>query len=194
MSVASTIDKLKDEMQAANIKPECGLGMEMFLFSSTLMPVVNVDLLVTNTNHEVLLAWRDDPHAGTGWHIPGGCVRFKEKLTDRVQKTAIAELGVEVFCQPEPIRVFEIFLDDYREGLADQNERTHFITLVFACKMKNESGPLEREKNFYEGRQGYLKWFTELPENLLNVQQCYKNSWEEIRQKLWQDDAWLYCV
>ena len=137
MSVASTIDKLKDEMQAANIRPECGLGMEMFLFSSTLMPVVNVDLLVTNTNHEVLLAWRDDLHAGTGWHIPGGCVRFKEKLTDRVQKTAIAELGVEVFCQPEPIRVFEIFLDDYREGFADQNERTHFITLVFACKMKN---------------------------------------------------------
>lgn len=185
MSVVSAIDKLKDEMLTAGIKPENGLGTEMFLFSSTLMPVVNVDLLVTNSKHEVLLAWRDDPHAGTGWHIPGGCVRFKEKLVDRVQKTAIAELGTEVICWSEPIKVFEIFSDDYREGLQNQNERAHFITLVFACKLKDGIESLEREKSIFEGRPGYLKWFTELPENFLSVQQCYKENWTEISKKLW---------
>lgn len=89
MSVTSAIDNLKDEMQKAGIKSENGLGTELFLFSSTLIPVVNVDLLLTNSKHEILLAWRDDPHTGKGWHIPGGCVRFKEKLMDCVQKTAI---------------------------------------------------------------------------------------------------------
>ncbi len=78
MSVTSAIDNLKDEMQKAGIKSENGLGTELFLFSSTLIPVVNVDLLLTNSKHEILLAWRDDPHTGKGWHIPGGCVRFKE--------------------------------------------------------------------------------------------------------------------
>lgn len=185
MSVLTAIDKLKDEMLTAGIKPENGLGTEMFLFSSTLMPVVNVDLLVTNPKHEVLLAWRDDPHAGTGWHIPGGCVRFKEKLIDRVQKTAIDELGTEVICQPEPIKVFEIFSDNYREGLKDQNERAHFITLVFACKLKDETASLEREKSIYEGKAGCLKWFAELPYDLLNVQRCYKENWNEISKRLW---------
>ena len=47
MSVTSAIDNLKDEMQKAGIKSENGLGTELFLFSSTLIPVVNVDLLLT---------------------------------------------------------------------------------------------------------------------------------------------------
>lgn len=64
MSVTSAIDNLKDEMQKAGIKSENGLGTELFLFSSTLIPVVNVDLLLTNSKHEILLAWRDDPHTG----------------------------------------------------------------------------------------------------------------------------------
>ena len=66
MSVTSAIDNLKDEMQKAGIKSENGLGTELFLFSSTLIPVVNVDLLLTNSKHEILLAWRDDPHTGKG--------------------------------------------------------------------------------------------------------------------------------
>ena len=109
MSVASAIDNLKDEMQKVGIKSENGLGTELFLFSSTLMPVVNVDLLVTNPKHEILLSWRDDSHTGKGWHIPGGCVRFKEKLMDRVQKTAIAELEAGVVCQPEQLRFLRYF-------------------------------------------------------------------------------------
>lgn len=184
MRVTTAIDKLKDEMQAGDINPENGLGTELFLLSSTLMPVVNVDLLVTNSKREILLTWRDDPHAGTGWHIPGGCVRFREKLIDRVQKTAITELGAEVICQPEPVKVFEMFSDEYREGLEDQNERAHFITLTFDCKLKDATIPLEQEKSIYDGKPGYLKWFAELPDNLLTVQECYRESWVEISGKL----------
>ena len=150
MSVTSAIDNLKDEMQKAGIKSENGLGTELFLFSSTLMPVVNVDLLVTNPKHEILLSWRDDSHTGRGWHIPGGCIRFKERLMDRVQKTAIAEFGAEIVCRPEPIKVFEIFTNHYRDEIEDQKERVHFITLVYDCKFKDETMLLEHQKAEYD--------------------------------------------
>ena len=185
MSITSAIDSLKNKMLAADIQPENGLGTELFLFSSTLMPVVNVDLLVSNEKREILLAWRDDPHTGTGWHIPGGCIRFREKLADRIHKTAISEFGTEVSFNPEPIKVFEIFSNECREKIEDQRERAHFITLVFACKLDaKKTIPLELERSAYAGKPGYLKWFSKLPDNLLSVQKCYRESWSEIREKL----------
>ena len=83
------------------------------------------------------------------------------------------------------IKVFEIFSDDYREGVKNQNERAHFITLVYVCRFKDETMLLERQKPEYESKPGYLKWFSELPEDLLDVQECYRESWPDISKKLW---------
>ena len=70
------------------IKPEEGLGEDLFLLVSSLVPIVNVDLLVYNDKGQFLLTWRDDPHCGCGWHIPGGCVRFKETCEERIRKVS----------------------------------------------------------------------------------------------------------
>ena len=59
------------------IHPEQGLGEELFLTVSSLVPIVNVDLLVYNDKGQFLLTKRDDPYCGRGWHVPGGCIRFK---------------------------------------------------------------------------------------------------------------------
>lgn len=172
-------------MQKEGIKSENGLGTELFLFSSTLIPVVNVDLLLTIQSMRFCLRGEMILTLARGGHIPGGCVRFKEKLMDRVQKTAITEFGEEVICRPEPIKVFEIFTSRYRDEIEDQKERAHFITLVYACKFKDETMLLERQKAEYDSKPGYLKWFSELPGDLLDVQKCYRESWTEISKKLW---------
>ena len=104
---------------------------------------------------------------------------------DCVQKTAITEFGAEVICRPKPIKVFEIFTSRYRDEIEDQKERAHFITLVYACKFKDETMLLERQKAEYDSKPGYLKWFSELPGDLLDVQKCYRESWTEISKKLW---------
>lgn len=104
-------------------------------------------LLVTNPKHEILLSWRDDSHTGRGWHIPGGCIRFKERLMDRVQKTAIAEFGAEIVCRPEPIKVFEIFTNHYRDEIEDQKERVHFITLVYGLRFARIYWYLRRRRS-----------------------------------------------
>lgn len=185
MSIKSAIQTVKSEMDKAGIVPENGLGKDLFLFSSTLTPIVNVDLLVTNEEHQILLAWRDDPHTGTGWHIPGGCIRFMETAEERIQRTAQAELGTMVRYHAAPIQVFEIFSCGVREEITDQRERAHFITLAYECHL-----PVGVcwKNNKQAGEPGYLQWFETLPENLLEVQSCYRAKWGEISQKLWRKE------
>lgn len=176
MSVESAIECLRKAMNDDGIDAKRGLGIDLFHFASTLMPVVNVDLLVINDNHEILLSWRDDEHCGRGWHIPGGCIRLGETFYERIQKTALAELGSEVETNGTPIEVFEIFTSEYRPNISNQNERSHFVTLVFLCRLPEGYHVEEKPENV----PGCLKWFRELPHDLVNVQNCYKDKWSQI--------------
>ncbi|HSV43361.1 MAG TPA: NUDIX hydrolase, partial [Candidatus Bathyarchaeia archaeon] len=45
-----------------------GLPQDIFFFASRITPMVNVDLLIKDNRNRMLLAWRDDEFAGTGWH------------------------------------------------------------------------------------------------------------------------------
>lgn len=182
MSIGERIAEMKAEMQKTQIDPAKGLGTELFMFASTLMPVVNVDLLVTNIQGEILLSWRDDPHCGKGWHVPGGCIRLNETFETRIQKTALAELGAKVWFNPAPIGVYEIFSSEHRAGIADQRERAHFITLAFHCRLA-EDYQIKPERTVPD-KVGSLRWFPDLPDNLLTAQQCYRDHWNEIRERL----------
>lgn len=181
MSSIQAIAALKEEMEREGIRPENGLGEDLFLFSSTLMPVVNVDLLVVNEKGQVLLTWRDDPHCGTGWHIPGGCIRFGETAMERAEKTAQQEFGCGVRLEPEILHVFEIFTRHERP-IKDQNERSHFVTLVLSGLAPAD---LDTENQTVQpGQPGFMKWFSTLPDELLQVQNCYREQWETIQRKL----------
>ena len=48
-----------------------GLEEEIFIAVSTIIPIVNVDLLILDSQNHILLSWRDDVYFGKGWHIPG---------------------------------------------------------------------------------------------------------------------------
>lgn len=134
MSLTTAIENLKQEMVTAGIEQENGLGTELFHFSSTLAPVVNVDLLITDDDGRVLLSWRNDGQTGSGWHVPGSCIRFRETLEEAIQRCAQSELGTEVEHSMEPIKVYEFHWKSYRTDVTDQRERAHFITLTYACK------------------------------------------------------------
>lgn len=156
----------------SDIHPEKGLGKELFLQVSSLVPIVNVDLLVYNEKGQFLLTWRDDPHCGTGWHIPGGCIRFKETCATRIKKVAEQELGIKnILFEKEPIKVFEIINHEHRD-IENQNERGHFITLVYKCYAPiGFTTDCQKQK---QGEVGYMKWFDHLPDDLLRIQSCYK--------------------
>ena len=155
-----------------NIHPEQGLGEELFLQISSLVPIVNVDLLVFNDRGKFLMTMRDDPHCGKGWHVPGGCVRFKETCEERIRKVALRELGItQITFDKDPIKVFEIIENEHRP-IENQNERAHFITLVYKCYVNNTYEI--NNANLTEEDAGYVKWFDKLPDDLLSIQNCYR--------------------
>ena len=146
------------------VNPMQGLPEEVFLFASRITPMVNVDLLIQDETGRTLLAWRNDGHTGCGWHVPGGIIRFKEKLETRIQKVAETEIGTNLEYNPEPIAVNQIILE--------QNTRGHFISFLYKCFLSKDFTP--ENKGLTNTDAGYLQWHNTCPDNLLEVQSIYR--------------------
>jgi colanic acid biosynthesis protein WcaH len=143
-----------------------GLPEDVFLFVSSLTPMVNVDLLIQDENGRTLLTWRDDDHYEAGWHIPGGVIRFKETAASRIVATARDELQAEVSFNSVPLAIEEYILPNRRS-------RGHFISLLYACRLV--TGPDHRSQ--FRGdtpNRGEWAWHTRCPSNLIAVQERYK--------------------
>lgn len=173
-----TITELANKLREMEIDAHQGMPEELFLFISGVMPIPNVDLMITNEKNQLLLSWRDDPYFGKGWHIPGGCIRYGESMHERVQKTAMEEIGTQVIASREPIAIKDVLRGDVH-SLKYPKERGHHITILFNCKLPEGFEIDNGDKQ--ENDAGYLKWFDKVPENLLKVHDPYKeilNEWE----------------
>lgn len=159
--------EIQKEIKFTGIDTTNGLPEDLFLFSTTLAPVSNVDLFITNDKGEVLLSWRNDVHYGEGWHIPGGCIRLKERMIDRIQKTALLEIGCNVICDEKPILVKELVVDEERCQLNNNLERCHNISFLFGCAIPKDY--IIKNNSTDEHCSGYLKWFDHVPEDLLKA-------------------------
>jgi ADP-ribose pyrophosphatase YjhB (NUDIX family) len=139
-----------------------GLPDKLFYFISKLTPLVNVDLLIQNDTKQTLLAWREDPIAGNGWHIPGGIIRFKETFSERIIKVAELEIGENnIEFENKPLEINEVIR---KTG----NTRGHFISMLYRCKL-SKNFKIDN-KNLYEHDPGYLKWHSSCPKELLPLQ------------------------
>src|SRR5687768_11444188 len=101
------LDEHIDAIESAIADPRRGLPDEVFGLLTRLTPMNNVDLLIRNDRRETLLTWRDDG-LYRGWHIPGGIIRFKERMADRVAEVARLELGAAVTIKGAPVAVNEV--------------------------------------------------------------------------------------
>ena len=141
-----------------------GLPQDVFWFISRLTPLVNVDLLIKDQNNRVLLAWRQDQFAGAGWHIPGGIVRYKETLEQRIQQVALAEIGQAVQYDSKHIALNEIHRTHATRG--------HFISFLYNCSIDGSFIP--DNEDLKETDPGYLAWHQYCPENLIAVHEMYR--------------------
>ncbi len=148
------------------LNPRSGLPEEVFLFVSRLTPMVNVDLLIKDEKNRTLLAWRADPIAGNGWHIPGGIIRFKETIEERVKKVAQLEIGVDdIKYDPTPLALNQIILKDHET-------RGHFISLLYNCFLSTTFIP--ENKGLFIADPGYLMWHDSCPDDLLKYHEIYR--------------------
>ena len=143
--------------------PRSGLPEEVFRFVSRLTPLANVDLLIEDPRRGTLLTWREDEFFGTGWHLPGGIVRYKETAAQRVRVCAREELGVEVAFDETPVAI--------AEGIAEQATRGHHISLLFRCRLLSE--PDEGRRAGPRPRSGEWQWHPRCPGDLLEAQRVF---------------------
>lgn len=166
MTISETIEFLDKQIT----DPSAGLPEDVFLFISRLTPMVNVDLLIKDENCRTLLSWRDDNYAGTGWHLPGGIVRFKERFETRLMKVAEKEIGVVVEYDSLPLAVNQI--------MCKHNTRGHFISVLYKCFLSGKYIP--KNMGLTDKDSGYLKWHDFCPENLIPVHEIYRKYIEGV--------------
>jgi colanic acid biosynthesis protein WcaH len=152
-------------LDAAVPDPSAGLPDPIFYYISRNTPLVNVDLLVQDERGRSLLAWRSDPHAGVGWHIPGGIVRYKESFADRLRKVAVAELGTDAQFDPAPLSLHELI----NQGRRD---RGHFISLLYRCRPPPSYEPCNEGRA--PGERGFLAWHHGCPTPLIRYHEIYR--------------------
>jgi colanic acid biosynthesis protein WcaH len=164
INIDANITFLVKELENYIDNPNISLPEEIFLFVSRITPMVNVDLLIKDENNRTLLSWRDDKYSGKGWHIPGGMLRIKETLENRVQKVAITEIGTNLI-------VFDHTPIKWYQTINEQTERCHFISFLYRCHLPSSFVP--DNKNLKCNDPGFLKWHNKCPDNLLITQKIY---------------------
>ena len=144
-----------------------GLGTNLYETISRLTPSVSVELIIRDSlGNGTLLTWRDDELYGPGWHVPGGVVRFKEKLIYRVKKVLETEIGIESAEITGPIGHHEIIN-------SDRDKRGHFISFVYNVVLDSTlptTGQTSNDKII----SGDWCWFSICPDNLIPNQEALR--------------------
>lgn len=137
----------------------------LFLFVSRTTPLVNVDLLVQDASARTLLTWRCDDFYGSGWHVPGGVIRFQESAATRIRHVADLELGASVDADPAPLFVHECIAHERRD-------RGHFVSLLYRCRLLHSPNPaLEHRQGAPQA--GQWRWHAGCPKDLIAEQRAY---------------------
>lgn len=156
-------------LEAMIPNPHDGLPDDVFLFATRITPMINVDLLIKNDAGQTLLTWRAHTLYYTpGWHVPGGIVRYKESLAQRVHAVAQAELGAEVAFDAAPIAIREVIQPPERRN------RGHFISLLFRCRLLSPPDEALRYRGGATGANEW-QWHDRCPDNLLSVHAMYRD-------------------
>lgn len=153
--------KIINQLELLIKDPSKGLPDEVFLFVSRVTPLINVDLLIKNEQNHTLLTWRDDGYYPSGWHIPGGIVRYKETIADRIKAVAAGELGAKVKFKLKPLALNEIIHPLRRN-------RGHGISLLHECTL---IGSLDENLRYRKGipKPGEWAWHEKCPNDLIPV-------------------------
>jgi colanic acid biosynthesis protein WcaH len=155
-----------EALRSAAGDPRGDLPEDLFLFVSSITPLINVDLLIQDGAGRTLLTWRDDEFYGAGWHVPGGIIRFRETAEERLRATALRELGADVSFDPAPVAI--------EQGIhPTRRERGHLIGLLYRCRLLSEPDEALRFCGAAP-QSGEWAWHTQCPDNLIPFQDGYR--------------------
>jgi 8-oxo-dGTP diphosphatase len=133
------------------------LSVEEFWMIYKRVPRLTVEIVIRR-NGETYLTLRDiEPCKGL-WHLPGGTVRFGERLVEAVQRVAERELGVAV--DGLELKGYIEYPSHYLHGLD--------CPVGIAFEVKSYRGTIAVNQEASRG-----EWFKQLPENMHEEQRDF---------------------
>jgi colanic acid biosynthesis protein WcaH len=98
--------------------------------------------------------------------VPGGIIRYKETIAERVKAVAKNELGAAVEFNPVPLAMNEVIHDTRRE-------RGHFISLLYQCGLVTQPDESLRCKSNSPKPNEWM-WHRSCPANMIYVHEMYR--------------------
>lgn len=104
------------------------LPMAEFSAACAALPLVSIDLVVTNPDGQLLLGLRNNAPARGWWFTPGGRIRKNEPLADAKLRVAHDELGLPAaaLARAIPMGAWDHF---YPDSAFDPGVSTHYVNL-----------------------------------------------------------------
>lgn len=115
------------------------LPLEQFSQLVSCAPLVSIDLVVKNSEGQVLLGLRNNRPAQGFWFVPGGRILKNESIPVAFSRLAHVELGRDVSIgQSRFLGVYQHF---YQDSFCGDDTSTHYIALghelVLDCALNN---------------------------------------------------------
>lgn len=131
------------------------LPMAEFSAACAALPLVSIDLVVTNPAGQLLLGLRNNAPARGWWFTPGGRIRKNEPLADARLRVALDELGLPAAAleRAVPMGAWDHF---YPDSAFDARVSTHYVNLpLWLALTRDEEQGLELPQG--PGEQ-HAKW------------------------------------
>ncbi|KAA3667473.1 GDP-mannose mannosyl hydrolase [Pectobacterium carotovorum subsp. carotovorum] len=114
-----------------------------FIINNT--PLISIDIMVVNSDEDILLGKRKNQPAKGYWFVPGGRILKSETLEGAFARLTHDELGTVIpFDQAEFQGVYEHF---YENSYLDDNISTHYVVLLYKVKIREKSMSYPQEQH-----------------------------------------------
>ena len=110
-----------------------------------LTPLVSIDLIVGNSQGEILLGKRNNRPAQGSWFVPGGRVLKNERLDDAFKRLTQEELGLAVTRDKAIFQGIHEHL--YEDSVFGETPDTHYVVLVYRIEVNPEDLQLPNEQH-----------------------------------------------
>ena len=128
------------------------LALETFKTVVASTPLVSVDLVVRNSQNQVLLGLRTNRPAQGFWFVPGGRIRKDESFSSAFSRLAESELGVEMAL--DQARFLGPYQHFYSDNFSGENFTTHYVVLGYELSLEIDILSMPDEQH-----QGY-RWLS----------------------------------
>ena len=142
------------------------LALEMFKTVVASTPLVSIDLVIRNSQGQVLLGLRTNRPAQGFWFVPGGRIRKDESMTAAFSRLTEGELGVKTAL--DTARFLGPYQHFYTDNFSGDDFSTHYVVLGYELALDLDIPSLPDDQH-----QDY-RWFS--VEELLASDQVHQHT------------------